>query len=45
MHDLHATILKLLGLDHEKLTFLFQGRQQRLTDIGGENEFSAKLLG
>jgi hypothetical protein len=42
--DLHATVLKLLGLDHERLTFLFQGRQQRLTDVGGENEFSARLL-
>jgi hypothetical protein len=36
--DLHATILKLIGLDHTKPTFLFQGRQQRLTDVGGENE-------
>ena len=44
IHDLHATILKLLGLDHEKLTFLFQGRQQRLTDVGGENEFARRLL-
>jgi uncharacterized protein (DUF1501 family) len=44
INDLHATILKLLGLDHEKLTFLFQGRQQRLTDVGGDNEFAARLL-
>src|SRR2546428_1699512 len=44
IHDLHATILKLLGLDREKLTFLFQGRQQRLTDVGGENEFAGRLL-
>ncbi len=44
VNDLHATILKLLGLEHEKLTFLFQGRKQRLTDVGGENEFAQRLL-
>jgi len=44
MHDLHATILKLLGLDHRRLTFLFQGRQQRLTDVGGGSEFAERLL-
>jgi uncharacterized protein (DUF1501 family) len=44
INDLHATVLKLLGLDHQKLTFLFQGRQQRLTDVGGDNEFSERLL-
>ncbi|HEY6167644.1 MAG TPA: DUF1501 domain-containing protein [Verrucomicrobiae bacterium] len=36
VHDLHATILHLLGLDHEKLTFRFQGREFRLTDVEGE---------
>jgi hypothetical protein len=35
VHDIHATILHLLGLDHEKLTFRFQGREFRLTDIAG----------
>ena len=35
MHDLHATILNLLGLDHERLTFKFQGRHHRLTDVHG----------
>ena len=35
VHDLHATILHLLGLDHEKLTFKFQGRNYRLTDVQG----------
>jgi hypothetical protein len=45
VNDLHATILGLLGLDHEALTYLFQGRNQRLTDVGGENEFVDKLLG
>jgi hypothetical protein len=36
VHDLHATILHLLGLDHTKLTFRFQGRDFRLTDVRGE---------
>jgi uncharacterized protein (DUF1501 family) len=45
VNDLHATILKLLGLDHRKLTFLFEGREQRLTDVGGDREFAARLLG
>ena len=35
VHDLHATILHLLGLDHEKLTFHFSGRDMRLTDVHG----------
>lgn len=35
VHDLHATILHLLGLNHERLTFRFQGRDFRLTDIAG----------
>ncbi len=35
VHDLHATILHLLGIDHTRLTFRFQGRDFRLTDIGG----------
>ena len=36
VHDLHATILKLLGVDHTKLTYKFQGRHFRLTDVHGE---------
>jgi hypothetical protein len=36
VHDLHATILHLLGLDHLKLTYRFQGRDYRLTDVHGE---------
>jgi hypothetical protein len=36
VHDLHATILHLLGFNHEKLTFRFQGRDYRLTDVHGE---------
>ena len=35
IHDLQATILHQLGLDHERLTYLFQGRDYRLTDVGG----------
>jgi len=35
MHDLQATILHCLGVDHTKLTFQFQGRHFRLTDVGG----------
>jgi hypothetical protein len=36
VHDLHATLLHLLGFDHTKLTFRFQGRDFRLTDVEGE---------
>ncbi|HJZ92260.1 MAG TPA: DUF1501 domain-containing protein [Gemmataceae bacterium] len=36
VHDLHATILHLLGLDHEKLTFRYSGRDFRLTDVHGQ---------
>ncbi len=35
VHDLHATILHLLGLDHTRLTFAHNGRQERLTDVSG----------
>jgi hypothetical protein len=35
MHDLHATILHLMGLDHERLTYRYAGREFRLTDIAG----------
>ncbi|MCB9878111.1 MAG: DUF1501 domain-containing protein [Planctomycetes bacterium] len=36
MHDVHATLLHLLGIDHERLTFRFQGRDYRLTDVHGK---------
>ena len=36
VHDLQATILNRLGLDHTKLTYRFQGRDYRLTDVEGE---------
>ena len=35
IHDLQATVLACLGIDHERLTFAFQGRQYRLTDVNG----------
>ena len=36
IHDLHATILHCLGIDHTRLTFKFQGRHFRLTDVHGK---------
>jgi len=36
VHDLHATMLHLMGLDHTRLTYRFQGRDYRLTDVEGE---------
>ena len=35
VHDLHATILYLMGIEHTKLTYRFQGRDFRLTDVSG----------
>ena len=35
VHDLHATILHLMGIDHEKLTYRWSGRDFRLTDVHG----------
>ena len=35
VHDFHATILQLMGIDHEQLTYKFQGRRYRLTDVHG----------
>jgi predicted component of type VI protein secretion system len=35
VHDLHATLLALLGLDHERLTYRYAGRDFRLTDVAG----------
>src|SRR6185436_7994557 len=36
VHDLNATILHALGFDHERLTYFFQGRNYRLTDVHGK---------
>jgi arylsulfatase A-like enzyme len=35
VHDLHATILHLMGIDHTKLTYRYSGRDFRLTDVAG----------
>jgi hypothetical protein len=43
-NDIHATILALLGLDHKRLTYFLQGRNFRLTDVGGENNLAPRLL-
>jgi uncharacterized protein (DUF1501 family) len=36
VHDVHATILHLLGIDHERLTYNYAGRDYRLTDVAGK---------
>jgi hypothetical protein len=36
VHDLHATVLHLMGLDHERLTYRYAGRDFRLTDVHGK---------
>ena len=36
VHDLHATMLHLLGFDHERLTYTYGGRDHRLTDVYGK---------
>ena len=43
LHDLHASILRLMGLDHTKLTYPYQGRDFRLTDVGGKTDLAEKL--
>ena len=43
LHDLHASILGLLGLEHTKLTYPYLGRNFRLTDVGGKTELMDKL--
>ena len=35
VHDLHATVLHLLGIDHKRLTYVHNGRRFRLTDVAG----------
>ena len=44
VHDLHATMLSLLGLEHTRLTYLFEGRYRRLTDVGGKNNLAPRLV-
>jgi len=36
VHDLHATILRLMGFDHTRLTYRYAGRDFRLTDVAGQ---------
>ena len=43
VHDLHATLLHLLGFDHTRLTYPFSGRQVRLTDVHGRVVHSIML--
>jgi hypothetical protein len=43
VNDLHATMLSLLGLEHRELTYLFEGRERRLTDVGGNNDLADRL--
>jgi hypothetical protein len=45
VHDVNATILRLIGMDHTRLTYLYQSRDMRLTDVHGENEFTSRLIG
>ena len=44
VHDLHASMLHLLGLDHTRLTYGFQGRDFRLTDVHGDIGLAKTLL-
>ncbi len=44
VNDLHATMLGLLGIDHERLSYYFEGREHRLTDVGGSNNLAARLV-
>jgi len=44
VHDLHATILHLLGLDHEKLTYRHAGRDYRLTDVAASIDLTNATL-
>ncbi len=43
VHDLHSTMLSLLGLDYTKLSYFYQGRDFRLTDVGGRNNLASRL--
>ncbi|HIE97377.1 MAG TPA: DUF1501 domain-containing protein [Planctomycetes bacterium] len=44
VNDLHATMLGLLGIDHEDLSYYFEGRDHRLTDVGGLNNLAHRLV-
>ncbi len=42
--NLHATMLGLMGIDHEQLTYFFEDRDNRLTDVGGQNNLAPRLV-
>ena len=44
IHDVHATVLRLMGVDHTKLVWRYQSRDMRLTDVHGDGEFTNWLL-
>jgi len=44
VNDLHATMFSLMGVEHEQLTYFFEGRDRRLTDVGGRNDLAARLV-
>jgi hypothetical protein len=44
VHDLRATLLGLLGEDHKRLTYLYQGRDFRPCDVGGDNNLAGGLI-
>ncbi len=45
VNDLHGAMLSLLGMDHRRLTYFFQGRDFRLTDVGGDFDLAGRLTG
>ena len=44
VNDLHGAMLSVLGMDHRKLTHFFQGRDFRLTDVGGDFDLAGRLM-
>lgn len=44
VHDVNATVMRMMGVDHTKLTWRYQSRDMRLTDVHGENEFTDWLV-
>ena len=45
VHDLHATVLKLMGVQHDALSVRHKGLDMRLTDLFGEHDIAARLTG
>ena len=43
-HDVNATILRLMGIDHRAVDLPLSGPRQRLTDVHGENEFTSRIV-